>query len=325
MARTIRKLEYYLWDDFLPVFLIHIDDGGLQAWVYEGETGGFRSDLGYVKVMFDPYTSSDKLTREQFVQEVEALRGDDVTRGWLTWEGPVVALYETIQPIVDRVRHGGRLDPEDEALVRSLRERTHTMFEAQLRERGGLGLPQVGDPVPVDPRLKEPISPDWRAVPDDLAADIARRAATLAGPLRDRDAEGVASALGWPVTETTVTEHATYHHLAPGLPIGRDTVRITDRDGSLMLEIPLSDSGRDTRPAFSRFLFREYKRLTAAIRPVFDQAPQETGGRWPERSWYVNGVGLFVRRGASCVQLLVMPEDEARARLQQVIRESAAE
>ncbi|WP_157995826.1 DUF6301 family protein [Thermomonospora amylolytica] len=316
MAR-VAGLRYYLYDDYVPVFLIDVDDGGLEAWVYDGESGGIRSSLGHVRVMFDPYTPSDQLTREEFIQEVEALRGEAVVRGHLKWEGPVVPLYETIQELLDR----GSLNAEEKALVQTLRRRTHELFEAELRERGGLGLPEVGDPMPVDPWLSEPISPDWRALPDDLVGEFARRLAGLGAALRDRDVAAVAAVLGRPIAE----DGGSRWRLDSGLPLTKGNVWIEDRDGYLTVDVPLTDGGNESRPAFSRFLFREFKRAAEVVQAVYDRRYRETGGRWPERSWEVDGVGIFLRRGATCVHLLAMPQEQAAERFEQVIRESMAE
>ncbi|MBA9001807.1 DUF6301 family protein [Thermomonospora cellulosilytica] len=316
MAR-VAGLRYCLWDDFLPVFLIDVDDGGLEAWVYDGESGGFRSSLGHVRVMFDPYTPSDQLTREEFIQEVEARRARDMERGLLKWEGPVVPLYETMLALLKRER----LSSEERALVRNLSMRTHAMFEAELRERGGLGLPEVGDPMPVDPRLSEPISPDWRVLPDDLVGEFARRLAGLGAALQSRDAAAVAAALGRPIAEDTGNRW----RLDSGLPLTKGDIWIEDRDGYLTVDVPLTDSGNESRPAFSRFLFREFKRAAEVVQAVYDRRYRETGGRWPERSWEADGVGIFLRRGATCVHLLAMPQEQAAERFEQVVRESMME
>ena len=58
-------------------------------------------------------------------------------------EGPVFALYETIDAVEQKARDEGRwLTPEEEALIHSLRVRTHELFEAELRAQGLRGMPE---------------------------------------------------------------------------------------------------------------------------------------------------------------------------------------
>ncbi|MER7168403.1 hypothetical protein ABT336_20340 [Micromonospora sp. NPDC000207] len=82
-------------------------------------------------------------TVDRFVQETEAFRGH-----YLSGEGPVFALYETVQSMLDTAeREGRRLTPTEETLIRGIRRKTFVMFEEELQRAGSPGA----DPDPPRP------------------------------------------------------------------------------------------------------------------------------------------------------------------------------
>lgn len=307
MARVV-ELVYYLDDDWVPAFLADVDDSGMEAWAYDGETGGFRFSPQHVR---DPYGRICRMTREEFIQQVEERRARDVTEGRLGWEGPVVPLYETMAALLDR----GPLGPRERALVRSLALRTHPLFEAELNRRGGAGLPREGDPVPVDPRFSGVAPADWRALPDESVREFARRLTGLGAALRDGDAAAVAAGLDLPVAE----EFPGRLRLDSGLLLSRGSVWIERRhDGHASVDVPLTDDLAESHPEFHRFLSRRRRRFEKVLQDVYGRPRWRTGGRWPERGWQVDDVGVFLRLGASRVHLLAMPRAQAAARFESV-------
>ncbi|MEM8534914.1 MAG: hypothetical protein AAGF95_29005, partial [Chloroflexota bacterium] len=68
---------------------------------------------------------------EEFLQSVERARGRHV-KG----EGPVFALYETIEALAETVRNERRhFTDKEEALIRGLRRQTHVLFEEHLAQQ----------------------------------------------------------------------------------------------------------------------------------------------------------------------------------------------
>ncbi|RZQ65026.1 hypothetical protein [Amycolatopsis suaedae] len=104
-------------------------DGGLTGYLYNRSTGGFdrRADL-IQKVLFA--TSNPEISRldeDEFIDETERIRAH-----YLHGDGPIFALYETIDGLYDQAKsEGRRLDPEEGALVDSLRKRTFRMWEEE--------------------------------------------------------------------------------------------------------------------------------------------------------------------------------------------------
>jgi hypothetical protein len=97
------------------------------------ETGGWQlaNELVY-EVVGAAGPDVFLLTPADFVDAVEAERG-----ARLTGDGPVFALYETVNAILDAAQAQDRVaTPEERALIRGLRRRTYRMFEEELRRRG---------------------------------------------------------------------------------------------------------------------------------------------------------------------------------------------
>ncbi|MBA9001805.1 hypothetical protein [Thermomonospora cellulosilytica] len=130
-----REPEYYLYEEW-PVVFVEPPGGGLDCLAMNADTGEFQREMRYYRDIRTKLDANvDRVPREEFVQWVERQRGRHV-KG----EGPVFALYETIQAVEDTAREQGRtLTDEERALIHTLRLRTHEMFEAAIRERGGIG------------------------------------------------------------------------------------------------------------------------------------------------------------------------------------------
>ncbi|MBX6767916.1 MAG: hypothetical protein IRY90_12320 [Actinomadura rubrobrunea] len=133
-----RYPQYYFYERW-PVVFVRTPEGGLDCLALSPETGEFERDMSYYrKIRFGTTADIDTVTRDEFIQMVEALRGKR-----LKGEGPVFALYETIRAIGQNARDERRsLTPEEKALIHSLRVRTHKLFEAELRAQGRRGMPE---------------------------------------------------------------------------------------------------------------------------------------------------------------------------------------
>jgi hypothetical protein len=127
----------------LPVKMVETPDGGMAAWRLDPDTGGWESVNEHIDEMLFAVGGDDRvLSQEKFVQLTELNRGRS-----LKGEGPIFALYETVNAITDLAYDEERpLTPEERALVEGIRRKTFVMFEEQLQ--------QAGDPA-ADPSLAE--------------------------------------------------------------------------------------------------------------------------------------------------------------------------
>lgn len=123
---------YYDYDD-LPVKLLATPEGGLAGWAMNLTTGGWAPANHLVlDVVTDVHGRALKLTPDEFVSMVELTRA---TR--LRGDGPVFALYETVNAIKDLVDAEGRDYTDQEALLLvRLFPKTYRMFEQELAGRG---------------------------------------------------------------------------------------------------------------------------------------------------------------------------------------------
>jgi hypothetical protein len=130
--------QYYVYEG-RPVAFVETPEGGLRVLALSPRTGAFELDRSYVdKIWFGTTADIETVDRAEFVQRVEEYRGRRL-RG----EGPVYALYETINGLVDASRAEARaLRPDEKALVHTLRLRAHELFEAELRAQGLQGTPE---------------------------------------------------------------------------------------------------------------------------------------------------------------------------------------
>ncbi|PWW63479.1 hypothetical protein [Actinokineospora spheciospongiae] len=129
MAGTVDHFRY--WQT--PYRVERGEDGVEHGYLLNRDTGRFDTADDLVFEVVGATTTSHITTVpvEQYVWECEELRQQ------LSGEGPVFALYDTIEAIYANARSEGRkrLDPAERALVTSLRQRTHGLWEDDERRR----------------------------------------------------------------------------------------------------------------------------------------------------------------------------------------------
>lgn len=129
-----------------PVVLVQLPDTTIAAWTLSATTGEFAMDATYFpKIMLATNAITDQVTRAEFIQHVETRRGEIFAkwgRSPRRISDTLRALYETIVAIEAPMQSRERvLTPEERALIHTLRKQTHELFEAELRETGGTGIP----------------------------------------------------------------------------------------------------------------------------------------------------------------------------------------
>ncbi len=111
-----------------------VPDGGLAGTLLDLRTGFFVQDSSHIREVLRATTDSNiegPMNEEKFVQETEFERGL-----YLTGDGPIFALYETVKGIDDLAFKEGRPRTKQEtALVQALRKRTFTMWEDEAARR----------------------------------------------------------------------------------------------------------------------------------------------------------------------------------------------
>ncbi|MFD6771293.1 hypothetical protein ACFWC6_34350 [Micromonospora chalcea] len=124
-----------------PVKLVATPDGGVAGWRLSKDSGGWRQANNLIdKVLFVAGDEIAEISREEFVQLTELERSL-----YLSGDGPIFALYETVRAIEETLREERRYPtPQEQALIRGVRRRTFVMFEEQLQ--------QAGDPA-ADPTI----------------------------------------------------------------------------------------------------------------------------------------------------------------------------
>ncbi|GLY21927.1 hypothetical protein [Micromonospora sp. NBRC 101691] len=125
-----------------PVKMVETPDGGMCAWRVSIDNGGWEKANELIdEILFAREEEIFTLSPEEFVQAVERYRAR-----YLSGQGPIFALYETVKAIVDvEERERRYLDDRERALVRGIRRKTFVMFEEQLRQQGDPGAdPSVG-------------------------------------------------------------------------------------------------------------------------------------------------------------------------------------
>lgn len=126
-----------------PVKMVETEEGGIRAWRLSHRTGGWEpADDLIEEILFAIGGEISTLTVESFIQWTEHDRAR-----YLRGDGPVFALYETIEGILDDAEREQRsLTDIELAMIRGIRRRTYVMFEEQLQ--------RDGDPA-ADPSLAE--------------------------------------------------------------------------------------------------------------------------------------------------------------------------
>jgi hypothetical protein len=119
-----------------PVKFLANADGGMDTWMLTWETGGWEPADEVVNEIIGAVGGEiSPISRERFIELTEQNRGR-----LLHGEGPVFALYETVEAILVDVRNNRKvLTDEEKALIKGIRRRTYAMFEADLARRGDLG------------------------------------------------------------------------------------------------------------------------------------------------------------------------------------------
>ncbi|MET7748813.1 hypothetical protein [Micromonospora sp. NPDC005367] len=125
-----------------PIKLVETTDGGVAAWRLSKDTGGWTPASKLIDtLLFVGGDEIEELTREEFVQQTERERAH-----YLTGEGPIFALYETVRAITDALAQERRYPtPTEIALIAGVRRRTFVMFEEELQRAGDPGAdPSLG-------------------------------------------------------------------------------------------------------------------------------------------------------------------------------------
>ncbi|MGA6162956.1 hypothetical protein [Amycolatopsis magusensis] len=142
---TIETPSYFLY--FGRTFVIDsTPDGGLAGSLLNWDTGEFEPDHGPIQKVLFATSDSDisALSRERFVQRTERIR-----RG-LTGDGPIFALYETIDSIHAQAKaENRRITDEELDLIESIQRRTFAMWEDELARRA------AGEPPSFTVRRKD--------------------------------------------------------------------------------------------------------------------------------------------------------------------------
>lgn len=122
---------YYSYYDS-PVKIVASPDGGVRVWRVSAE-GGWRDESNLFKeIVLAVGGEVFKRSPAEFVQDVERYRAEN-----LSGQGPIFALYETVNAIVDSGRRERRpLTTDERALVAGIRRRTFVMFEEELLAAG---------------------------------------------------------------------------------------------------------------------------------------------------------------------------------------------
>ncbi|MFJ7211122.1 hypothetical protein [Amycolatopsis sp. NPDC098790] len=128
MVQTPSYFEYYAHTyvvDSTP-------DGGLTGRILNWQTGAFEERPDHVPdVLLGHEAEIVKLTRERFV-----IRTEEERHHYLRGDGPIFALYQTIDAIWAATEEDSRrITKEERALIDSLYRRTFKMWEDEFARR----------------------------------------------------------------------------------------------------------------------------------------------------------------------------------------------
>lgn len=112
--------------------LDRLPNGNTAGFMLNLATGAFDENNDHIfEVQWENAADVHSLDEDRFVQETEIER-----KHYLRGDGPIFALYDTIQAITDQVRaENRRFAPEERALIVSLRRRTFQMWEEEFARR----------------------------------------------------------------------------------------------------------------------------------------------------------------------------------------------
>ncbi|MCZ7376776.1 hypothetical protein [Micromonospora sp. WMMC250] len=135
MAEGLSLPSYYLYYQS-PVKIVATPDGGARVWRVSIDTGGWQEENEiFTEITLGVGGEVFRRSSDEFVQEVERFRAH-----YLEGDGPIFALYETVQAVRDVAKAEDRhLTTKERALIHGIRKRTFVMFEEQLRAAGDLG------------------------------------------------------------------------------------------------------------------------------------------------------------------------------------------
>ncbi len=121
----MRQVEYYILE-LLPVKFVPIP-GGLAVLKMNRDTGVFENGIEYrARALSIDSWYVDHVTEDNFIQHVESLRSR-----CLQGEGPLFALYKTMNAIEDAAKAEDRPLTEEEYASRAeMRRQTYAMFQA---------------------------------------------------------------------------------------------------------------------------------------------------------------------------------------------------
>lgn len=109
-----------------PVKFVDTPSGGMTVLKMNWDTGVFEYGMEYLARAMSSDSDVDRVSEDEFIQHVESLRGRR-----LEGEGPIFALYQTINGIEDVAKAQERaLTDTEDALIAELRRQTHAMFQA---------------------------------------------------------------------------------------------------------------------------------------------------------------------------------------------------
>ncbi|SMC89997.1 hypothetical protein [Kibdelosporangium aridum] len=139
MTNLIPVPSYYKY--FNKTYKITEDaEGNLYGHVLNLRTGEFDLATNLIRrVLYDVHADIDEIDEAEFIDATERERAR-----YLVGDGPIFALYDTIQGIIDQAEREGRnrLEPHENALVTQLRKQTFTMWEDEFTRRAAGEEPQ---------------------------------------------------------------------------------------------------------------------------------------------------------------------------------------
>ncbi|WP_229372538.1 hypothetical protein [Umezawaea beigongshangensis] len=116
-------------------------DGERTGYRLKLDTGEFEPNNRPIPEILGATSTSEisSLNEEEFVWTTEEIRGE------LRGDGPVFALYETIDAMYEQKEREGRkaFTPEERALIRSIRRRTFRMWEEEAARRAAGEPPTI--------------------------------------------------------------------------------------------------------------------------------------------------------------------------------------
>jgi hypothetical protein len=107
-------------------------EGGLVGHLLDLGTGEFKPNSRHIDtVLFNRSPEIDSVDELEFIDATERERAH-----YLRGDGPIFALYDTIQGLYDQAKaEGRRVSKEELALIKSLRRKTYQLWEDEFARR----------------------------------------------------------------------------------------------------------------------------------------------------------------------------------------------